>query len=277
MAEVFVCKNVTGQVLANWVIGVDGDDLTLTTRCNFLIAQQSIRGLVGNPINTGDSPVLSGDWTKILSNILPTQISALENLPLVNNTALPDRHAHQAIRTSLAERIDAIIGQLSNLNLDDKYKFEQRMMRDISMVLRALEGDIYILQQMIGQVMVRLDKLENWSVAQTGVPLPAFSNNYADPRDPPRVPFPDLPQGAEFWDFGSDIPINPAEFHNSFVPHNHASDVQSDFVYHQGYHSVHPLKRYWNAARAMGIDEPEVIDPRSSEPFSDKRYNQGAY
>jgi hypothetical protein len=276
----FNCINLAGKTLANWEIGVDGSEFELSTRCESLKLQDKFAGnLPNNGRNTGDAPILSGNWVEILEKVTPAFEAALENNSIVENTRFYDRYAHQVIRTSAAERLDSIISGSSQLPADDKSKFLERALRDITATVRALEGDVFLLQKLLGAAIIRIDNLEAWSVAEEGALVTNQSDNYNDPQDPPIVPFPDMQEARGYWNFGIDPPIVPESYHNSLKPHRHGAtqvtNANSDYKYHQGYYSKHHLKRFWNAARAAGVPEPPLIDPQSHESFSQKRYNQG--
>lgn len=231
----FFCKDSAGVVLK--VYDLDKTSLSeATLQCAQLRTERSAGS--NSKRKDGKPVALSGGWKSTDLNIKNIDNSSPESRQYVPHNEFQDLHAWEVVGRNTVERLDYVANRASKLDFDDKEKLYEQMMRDTAEVIRALVADIYHLQSLVGELMVRVDSLESW--------------------DKGSPPFDDLT--------GSEIPMKPM-LHDPY-PHTHGGTIintpSQDSRYHQGkavywesWGESPGLARYHEAMKEAGIPLPD--------------------
>lgn len=251
----FICKNAAGEVVTSFTRTTLEQDLK---RCAKILIENNVDNIRVSNRKFGDSTTLNGRWYEATSKVIKTGETAPELNQEIEYELFPDRNAHDIIYNSWIQRADFIIGIIENLDFEDQSKFNQKLMRDLSAAVRALVGDIFDLQSRVGELMQRVDNLEQYNI--TGDKnihnLPGHINIENSMMQP--LPSPPYYIGKEL-----------------------ISDKTEQKYYHQG-HTVGGidggLRRYYSAQESRGISPPNVsplaIANETTGIF--ERYDQGA-
>jgi hypothetical protein len=250
----FVCKNPnTGLTLKEFNLNTISRQKAIN-QCVQLQLEVSTSTEQGQSAQraTGDPAIIEGRWKDIDGVVNDVYKSEPESRQKIHYKPFDDRHAHDRIVESFTERLDYVFQRAAELDGDDKTRAMEMIFRDITSVVRALYGDIFDLQERLGEAMVRLDALEDWNGA-------AYNDGF------------DLP--------GHDIPHHDQYDPHPPYPHFHGRhlilDREQDLRYHQGrmtlydplYQKSPGMKRYLAAQQQAGVSKPENSPHREEKGY----------